>query len=268
MCSCVLLCSAKPLVKFFVNSSKALKGLGTGTLCYPDLTARHSSTSVTATAIAVWLDLEAVVAFHSSGETIRENTEQAVAYTAYLLTARPDRVAMLGLHISQQDYTVILADPTGIYYSHRLLWENISLLRRALYYIEDPPLCMTDPTIEREAMGRKMASKIYHGCQQQWSPTLGRWTVIFATSPRLVNRMDGSPMECGPMNNRRRMDRLELKDKGEPFMMIDTPYDALVAIWDLLEGDAFISISDLPLTYRVSESLPLQRGRSPPSGYQ
>jgi len=51
-------------------------------------------------------------------------------------------------------------------------------------------------------------------------------------------------VECGPMNNRRQKVRLELKDKGEPFMMVETPYDALVAIWDLLEGDAFTSISD------------------------
>jgi len=46
------------------------------------------------------------------------------------------------------------------------------------------------------------------------------------------------------VNSRRQKVRLELKDKGGPFMMIETPYDALVAIWDLLEGDAFTSISD------------------------
>jgi len=196
---------------------------------------------------------------------------------------------MLGLYISKQDYTVILADPTGIYYSRRVPWKEISLLRSALHCINDPPLCMTDPTIKREAMGTftiTMAPKVYHGCQQQWYPTVGRWTVVFATSPgetvpvikeqylrcngditegnilkhvhslgeipgvvRLgeygpVKRKDGSPVECGPMNNRRQKVRLELKDKGEPFMMVETPYDALVAIWDLLEGDAFTSISD------------------------
>ena len=49
---------------------------------------------------------------------------------------------------------------------------------------------------------------------------------------------------CGLMNNRRKKVPSELKDKDEPFMMIETPYDALVAIWDLLEGDAFTSTSD------------------------
>ena len=286
VCSRVLLCLATSRVKFFVTGSKAPKGHGTGTLC-PDLAARFSSTDISSTAF--WVDLEAVVSFHSSSDTIRGNIEQAVAYTAYLLAARPDRVAMLGFYISKQDYTVILADPSGVYYSPRLLWNNPSLLRSALHCIDHPPRYMTDPTIEREAMGTfkiTIAPKVYHGCQQQWYPTLGRWTMIFATSPgetipvikeqylrcngeitegdilkhvhslgeipgvvRLgrygpVQRQDGSLVECGPTNNRRKKVRLELKDKGEPFMMIETPYDALVAIWDLLEGDAFISISD------------------------
>ena len=39
------------------------------------------------------------------------------------------------------------------------------------------------------------------------------------------------------MGDRKRQEvRFLLKDKGTPFMEIATPYDALVAAWDALEG--------------------------------
>ena len=54
-----------------------------------------------------------------------------------------------------------------------------------------------------------------------------------------VTQEDGHGLECGLGKRRRQKVRLELKDQGESFMAIKKPYDALVAIWDLLEGDTF-----------------------------
>ena len=39
-----------------------------------------------------WANLEAVVVYHSNGASVDDNIKQAVAYTGYLLAARPDRV--------------------------------------------------------------------------------------------------------------------------------------------------------------------------------
>ena len=301
-----------PEVRFLVNSSLAPRGHITGTSCLPDLAAYTSPPRDSYD----WVNLEAVVAYHSLKSTDVENIKQVVAYTGYLLFARPDRVAMLGLYIHEKKYAIVLMDPTGTYYSHTLPLnpDNISLLRRALRSINTPPELMVDPTIRREIRAEgttfniTTGSKSYSGCRQQWSPTLGHWTTIFTTGDRtvpvikeqflrpnnasqiteakilqkihsrgempgvvrvgwygLVKREDGSCVECGRKESRRQKVRLELKDEGDPFMTIETPYDALLVIWDLLEGDAFTSTQISPLTCRVSNAVPLQREVSPPS---
>ena len=43
-------------------------------------------------------------------------------------------------------------------------------------------------------------------------------------------------IECGMDGRKRRKVRFLLRDEGHPFMEIRTPYDALVAAWDALEG--------------------------------
>jgi hypothetical protein len=88
------------------------------------------------------------------GTSVQDNTKRAVAYTGYLLVAHPDRVAMLGLYISQDGYTIVLADPTGTYCTVPLPLDNNSLLRRALHHINEPPELMIGPTIKRENGGK------------------------------------------------------------------------------------------------------------------
>ena len=43
-------------------------------------------------------------------------------------------------------------------------------------------------------------------------------------------------IECGMDSRKYRKVRFLLKDEGDPFMEIRTPYDALVAAWDVLES--------------------------------
>ena len=43
-------------------------------------------------------------------------------------------------------------------------------------------------------------------------------------------------IECGMDSRKRRKVRFLLRDEGNPFMEIRTPYDALVTAWDALEG--------------------------------
>jgi len=53
-----------------------------------------------------------------------------------------------------------------------------------------------------------------------------------------VRRTDGDIVAC-PTGDRRQKVCLELKDTGDLFMGINNPRDALIIIWDLLEGDTF-----------------------------
>ena len=69
-----------------------------------------------------WVNLEAVIAVHSKHKSVLDNIRQAVAYTGYLLAARPDRVAVLGLYISLQGFALILVDPTGVYHTDQISW--------------------------------------------------------------------------------------------------------------------------------------------------
>jgi len=65
---------------------------------------------------------------------------------------RPDRVAVLGLYISLHRFSLILIDATRVYYT-TLSWNDEparKLLLRVLYYINDPPTSMIDPTITRK----------------------------------------------------------------------------------------------------------------------
>ena len=226
------------------------------------------------------------------------NIKQAVAYTGYLLAARPDRVAVLGLYISRQCFVLILVDPAGVYRTDKIRWkkppEN-NPLPRVLAYIDNPPPLMVDPTIQREKDGTfqiKLGKETHGGCTQTWSPALGRWTMIFKTrkpdhviktqylrydagmteaniteaditeaklltkihSPKWmpgvvrmrrhgwVKRDDKDYVECPSENGRRRKVYLELEDEGDPFMGIETPKEALIAIWDLLEGGTFLHL--------------------------
>jgi hypothetical protein len=53
----------------------------------------------------------------------------------------------------------------------------------------------------------------------------------------VTRKEDQSEAACGLAGTRRQKIRLELKDLGRPFMHIKTPKEALIAAWDLLEGD-------------------------------
>jgi len=52
----------------------------------------------------------------------------------------------------------------------------------------------------------------------------------------LVRQAGQSSIESGSGDWKRQKVRLLLRDQGIPFMEIKSPYDALVAAWDALEG--------------------------------
>jgi hypothetical protein len=138
-----------------------------------------------------WIELETVVAYHSEGTSIRDNTMQAVAYTGYLLASRPDRVAALGLSIEPNGFVVILVDPTWVLRTELIKWTSVlakGLLFRVLSYIGSPPSSMVDPTIRRENDGTFQTTangSVHKNYRQFWAPTLGRWTTILkAKDPR------------------------------------------------------------------------------------
>ena len=144
---------------------------------------------------------------------------------------------------------------------------------------------MVDPTIQRENDGTfhiTVGNSVHKGCQQEWSPALGRWTTVFKTpapgpviktqylhsdveitegkvlemihsSGKIpgvvrvgwygsVKRDNGLDVECPSKDGRHRKVCLELMDEGDPFMGIETPYEALIVIWDLLEGGTFLHL--------------------------
>ena len=57
-----------------------------------------------------------------------------------------------------------------------------------------------------------------------------------------VERGDGHYVECPSEDGRRRKAYLEMLDEGDPFMGIKMPKEALIAIWDLLEGGTFLHL--------------------------
>jgi len=126
-----------------------------------------------------------------------------------------------------------------------------------------------------------VGGNVHKGCIQGWAPAPGRWTTILKASGSvfklryllsdaehteaeilkmihspgeipgvvrmgwygLVKREDGRNVVCPSKDGQRRKVCLELKDEGELFMRISTPYEALVAVWDLLEGSTFLHLS-------------------------
>jgi hypothetical protein len=234
-----------------------------------------------------WVDLETVVTYYSQGKSVDDNIKQAVAYTGYLLAARPDRVAILGLHIGLEGFAVILVNPTRVYRTDQIPWnkpQTNTLLLRALYYLGDPPSSMTDPTIHRDDDGTfqiTVGKNVHNRCQQLSYPALGRWTTVFKAPGCVlklqylrsadkisegeilknihadgvvpgvvrigwydwVKHSDGANVGFPTENGRWQRVCLKLRDTGDPFMGIDTPYDALIVIWDLLEGGTLLHLS-------------------------
>ena len=240
-----------------------------------------------------WVNLEAVVAYHLDGASVEDNIQQAVAYTGYLLAARPDRVAILGLYISQDGFAATLVDPAHVYCTKIITWTHTlakELLFRVLHYISCPPPSMIDPTTRRDDDGTFQVTvngSVHKSYRQFWYPTLGRWTTILKEKDpgtghssvlkfqyiRTVNdipegrileriheadeipgvvrvewhgwvqRTEEDIVACGTENGRRQKACLKLKDEGDLFMGISNPRDALIVIWDLLEGDTFLHLS-------------------------
>ena len=244
-----------------------------------------------------WANLESVVEFSSLGSSRKAGTEHAIGYSGYLFRARPDRVAVLGFFISGRDFSLILVDATGVFFT-TLLWEDEpsrTLLLRVLYYIKKPPASMIDSTMKHTQDGAYIIDKKSPGYKLRWTGhPIGRRTVIYMRDDdagdagdvekvckdqfihcaategmgkgkgkgkgeilekTILDRIDGIPgvvraswcgwikrddssrVVCGSDLEKCQRIQLPLKDKGTPFMEVTNPYDALVIIWDLLEGD-------------------------------
>ena len=63
----------------------------------------------------------------------------------------------------------------------------------------------------------------------------------------LVERDDGTRVECRTDSWKCKKVRFVLQDEGTPFMGITMPYEALVTVWDALEGKWCYMICKLPL---------------------
>ena len=239
-----------------------------------------ASDAVRAPTSVRWHDLESVVAFYSKGKSVAANIEQALAYTGYLLAARPDRVAMLGLYLGPTGFVVLLSNPSGAFRTALIPWDQQSinpLLAKVVNFIEHPPKSMVDATTvwkDNNTFDITIGTRVYRGCKLAWSPARGRWTSVFKTGGEViksqyrnctsepeavvlehihtpyafpgvvrvgeygwVKRADGSFVEYTWKGQRRRKVVMALKDEGIPFMEIQTPYEALATIWDLLEGE-------------------------------
>jgi hypothetical protein len=222
----LLLYSAPPNpLRFIEHHSVAPRGHVTGTACRPDLVAIPSPSSHPIVSLntseegdasyrpgsspdkvkaAHWVTIESVVEFISKGKSLSANIKQAAAYASYLLMQRPDRVAVLGLYISEVVFSLILVDATGVYittlpWSDRLARE---LLLRCLYYIGDPPVSMVDPTVERNedhTFTIRSNGMTYSRCTIKWSahPT-GRRTMILQHAGTRIPVIKEQYLRCPP----------------------------------------------------------------------
>ena len=71
--------------------------------------------------------------------------------------------------------------------------------------------------------------------------------VVRVKSFELVKRDGGTSVECGMGSWKREKVRFVLQDEGTPFMEITTPYEALMTVWDVLEGKWCYMICESPL---------------------
>ena len=132
-----------------------------------------------------WAEIETVVELASKVKKRLDGTKQGVAYTSYLLEQRPDRVAVCGLYISLNRFSLVLMDAANVYYT-MLRWDDLSarnLLLRVLWYIKDPPKLMIDPTVTRtkdSIYTIKIEDKDYEGYRlESCGHPIGRRTVVF-----------------------------------------------------------------------------------------
>ena len=145
-----------------------------------------SPTSLQEPAVS-WVEMEAVVAFHSTGTSLRGGIRQAVAYTSFLFQQRPDRVAVFGLYISYRSFSLVLMDAIDVYHT-TLSWGDESartLLLRVLYYINNPPELMMDPTVIRKknTFTIKVADDVYDDYTLiSCGDPVGRRTMVFQGS--------------------------------------------------------------------------------------
>ena len=79
-----------------------------------------------------------------------------------------------------------------------------------------------------------------------------------------VKRGDGTSVECGMDRWKREKVRFVLQDEGTSFLDITTPYEALVTVWDVLEGKWCYMICKSPLMSRISDSLSFPGAKGPP----
>ena len=63
----------------------------------------------------------------------------------------------------------------------------------------------------------------------------------------LVKQDDGTSIECRLDSWKRKKVHFVLQDEGTLFMEITTPYEALVTVWDALEGKWYYMICKLLL---------------------
>jgi hypothetical protein len=123
--------------------------------------------------------------FFSSGTPEIHGIHQAIAYTAYLLEQRPDRVAVFGLYIWDKCFSLILVDATNVYYTTGSWGEESEreLLFRVLYYVNDPPASVIDPTITNKKDGTfsiKVGDDGHPDCEILFCQhPIGRRTVTF-----------------------------------------------------------------------------------------
>ncbi|KAF9477177.1 hypothetical protein BDN70DRAFT_838189 [Pholiota conissans] len=132
---------------FFLDSgSIAYADHPTGSQCRPDFIAVAGDAPKNR-----WSDVEATIESLSSGTSFPEGLRQAMAYTYFLLQARPDRISVPGMYVDHVGVVLFITSATKIKRTERLVLAkdaNIQLLYAFVKRIYEPHPLTVDPTIK------------------------------------------------------------------------------------------------------------------------
>ena len=148
-----------------------------------------------------WSLLETIGEIGPKGTPKVDSLHQSISYTAYLLQARPNLIAVVGLHVDghSKTFKIIFCDANYAYHTDSTKW-NSSMAQFLLYgYITYLYRPYKDPTIERViqtqgdyAIKQKTVdvtftittpSETYHNCPVYLvGNAFGRRTTVFSTT--------------------------------------------------------------------------------------
>jgi hypothetical protein len=216
-----------------------------------------------------------------------KNRHIAASYTGYLLQARPDLIAALGMYVNKDKFRLLFTNALGVAYMQPVEWDNPNsgpLLCAWISRLYTPSL---DGTIKRDnstdnptftvTVKAGDTEKSYGGCSiSKVGGPFHRRTIVLMDSKREnvikeqyidvdrrfeegpildiihadrtfpgvvrkesynVVQSDGKDLIVEDDGVKRKKTRLVMPDTGGRLMDAETPLDALIAFYDLLEGE-------------------------------